>query len=226
MSRSRPPGRAVAAAVCALGAATTAAGWAMFVLPRPSEDAGFAPYLSRDAGSVPPAAAPVPAPSDGPGPAVPEEIHGPYGFRARLVPVAAAADGVLNLPADARDGAWWALGAPAGAARGTVLIAGHLDTPRTGPTAFAALHTFGMGTPVEVTGANGRTYRYVITARRTYARQALPRDLFTRGGSPRLALVTCAGAYKGAARGYDHNLVLYATRAPTTAPRPQESPAA
>jgi hypothetical protein len=49
---------------------------------------------------------------------------------------------------------------------------------------------------------------YAVAARRTYARQRLPRDLFARGGPARLALITCGGRF--ADGHYDHNLVVYA----------------
>jgi hypothetical protein len=46
-------------------------------------------------------------------------------------------------------------------------------------------------------------------ARRTYRQQDLPADLFRGAAKPRLALVTCIGAYDHKAHGYTHNLVLY-----------------
>lgn len=167
-----------------------------------------------DTGPVGRTATSAERPADGHGPTVPTDVRGPHGFRARIVPVAAGRDGALNLPEDARSGAWWALGAPVGAARGTVLVAGHVDTRRAGLGVFAALHALRPGTEIEVTGANRQAYRYVISARRTYPRQALPRDLFSRAGPHRLALVTCTGTYDRTTGGYDRNLVLYATSAP------------
>ncbi|MFF8278819.1 class F sortase [Streptomyces lateritius] len=143
----------------------------------------------------------------------PNRLDGPHGLRANLVPVGADRDGVLDLPDDTRTGGWWALGAPAGAAEGTTLLAGHVDTRRSGLGAFATLHELPLGSRVEVRAANGRTYRYVIAARRTYRQQALPRDLFTRTGPHRLALVTCTGSFDPVAAAYDSNLVLFATPA-------------
>ncbi len=131
-----------------------------------------------------------------------------------LVPVATTVDGALALPKDPDSGGWWALGASPGAARGTLLIAGHVDTRSTGLGSFAVLHGLRLGTRVEVSAANGHTYPYVVTARRTYPQQALPADLFTRNGAHVLALVTCAGGYDRAAGTYDSNLVLYAVPAP------------
>ncbi|MGW0335801.1 class F sortase [Streptomyces sp. NPDC003011] len=121
-------------------------------------------------------------------------------------------DGALVLPTDARHGGWWALGAAPGATRGTTLLAGHVDTP-TGLRAFAALHSLPVAARIEVIGANGCAYPYTVVARRTYPQRALPAGLFTRGGSHRLALVTCTGSYDLQTHSYDSNLVLYATPA-------------
>ncbi|MBT2529970.1 class F sortase [Streptomyces sp. ISL-99] len=109
-------------------------------------------------------------------------------------------------------GGWWALGALAGAAQGTTLLAGHVDT-HAGPGTFAALHSLPLRARVVVIGANGRTYPYTVVARRTYTQASLPPDLFTRDSDHRLALITCAGAYSPASHSYDRNLVLYATPA-------------
>ncbi|MEU9576361.1 class F sortase [Streptomyces chilikensis] len=203
---------AVAAAVCALGAAATVVGWAVLAGPRPFGEAG----------PVPSATAPAAPGGDRRGPAVPTEVRGPEGFRARLVPVAARADGSLALPDSGRLGGWWALGAPAGAARGTLLVAGHVDTARDGLGVFAALHRLRVGTAVDVVGADGLARRYRVTARHTYSQRSLPPALFTRDGPHRLVLVTCTGDYDRSAGAYDRNLVLYATPAPAPrSPRPR-----
>ncbi|WEH36371.1 class F sortase [Streptomyces sp. AM 4-1-1] len=189
-----------ALAVCC-GLSAMLAGWFSAGGPRQApEDAGALPSAAS-ARSASGADAPTP----------PMAVRGPGGFRAPLVPVAAGADGALALRPDGRTGGWWALGAPAGAARGTLLIAGHVDVRGKGLGAFAALYRLGPGDRVEVTGADGRVRPYRLTARRTYARQALPADLFSRSGPHRLALVTCAGRYDRATGGYADNLVLYGT---------------
>ncbi|MEU0184983.1 class F sortase [Streptomyces sp. NPDC006207] len=150
----------------------------------------------------------------------PTRIHGPAGLDAVVVPVAARADGALDLPEDLHTGGWWALGAPLGAATGTVLIAGHVDSREDGLGTFAALYDIPVGGPITVTGADAKVRLYRVTARRTYQQERLPRDLFTRAGPHRLALITCAGPYDRAARRYERNLVLYATPTEERTPGP------
>ncbi|MET9294980.1 class F sortase [Streptomyces sp. NPDC003077] len=147
----------------------------------------------------------------------PRRLRGPHHLSATVVPVATAAGGALNIPPGRDTAGWWALGAAPGDERGTVLIAGHLDTPA-GPAAFAALRPLALGQRVELATADGTAHAYRVTARRTYHRQDLPADLFTATGPARLALVTCTGSYDHARHRYTRNLVLYATPVPSGPP--------
>ncbi|GAA2716634.1 MULTISPECIES: class F sortase [Streptomyces] len=135
------------------------------------------------------------------------EVRGRFG--APVVPVAADADGALEVPPSPDTVGWWALGARPGAAEGTVLLAGHVDSRDRGLGAFAGLYAVRPGARAVVTGADGHRHAYVIVARRAYRKEQLPRDLFSGAGRARLALVTCAGAYDRARHRYAQNLVLF-----------------
>jgi hypothetical protein len=123
--------------------------------------------------------------------------------------VATGGDGQLQMPASPNAVGWWAAGAAPGSDGGTVLLAGHVDTARSGRAVFAGLSEVPVGAKVSVTGGDGHVHRYKIVARRTYLQTALPRDLFQGAGKPRLVLVTCTGSYDHKAHRYTHNLVLY-----------------
>ncbi|MFC8795669.1 class F sortase [Streptomyces cinereoruber] len=196
--------RLAAALMTACGLSAAATGWLISLPPPRTGDTGALPTGVHRAVT-----------GDREESSPPVRVQGPAGLDAAVVPVAARPDGALNLPQDSRIGGWWALGAPAGAAAGTVLIAGHVDT-RQGLGPFAALHETRVGARIAVTGADAEVRFYQVTARRTYSQQKLPPDLFTRTGSYRLVLITCAGPYNRASGGYEKNLVLYAT--PTGAP--------
>ncbi|MGW0362931.1 class F sortase [Streptomyces sp. NPDC002990] len=185
------------------GCLAMAAGWALLGSPYPAAEEGALPATRSTVGTQP---------------SLPVLIRGPKGLQAKVNPVAARPDGSLALPEEGPQSGWWALGATPGAARGTVLIAGHVDTQQ-GLGAFSTLHALGLGSVVHVTGANGRVYRYQITARRTYPRTRLPADLFSTEGAHRLALVTCSGAYDHHTRRYANNLVLYARLTTPTSPQ-------
>ncbi|GAA3387032.1 class F sortase [Streptomyces roseoviridis] len=200
MSRARRVG---VMTVFGAGAVLTAAGWVLLDVSRPPGDVGTLPAASPAAVRTTPYSPPVAV-----------AVGGPHPLRATVSPVAATREGDLALPRDGDVVGWWALGAAPGSGRGTVLLAGHVDT-EAGLGAFAELHNLDVGARVDVTGADGRSHPYRVTARRTYGRGELPADLFSADGAPRLALLTCSGDYDPATGRYADNLVLYA--APVTA---------
>uniref|UniRef100_UPI001C30F7F3 class F sortase n=1 Tax=Streptomyces sp. TRM64462 TaxID=2741726 RepID=UPI001C30F7F3 len=168
--------------------------------PPGGADAGAVPAGGRASGAVredgaeaPPVALSVPGHFDG----------------LPIDPVAAGRDGSLDVPASPSRLGWWARGARPGAPRGTLLLAGHLDSADEGPGPFEALHGLPLGARAQVSAADGTRHTYRIVARRTYRKSALPGDLFTADGRPRLVLVTCAGAFDPETRVYAENLVLY-----------------
>ncbi|MEE1753691.1 class F sortase [Streptomyces sp. SP18CS02] len=175
-------------------------------LMRPPSGAPHA-GLAADAGALPTAAAPPPAP---PAHSPPVTLVVPGHIAPMPVdPVAVGREGALALPASPFRLGWWALGARPGDARGTVLLAAHLDSAEQGAGPFQALHTVPLGADVRLTTADGVRHTYTLVARRTHPKAALPRDLFAADGVPRLALVTCTGAYDPGSRAYADNLVLY-----------------
>ncbi|GAA2478353.1 hypothetical protein GCM10010393_05740 [Streptomyces gobitricini] len=124
-------------------------------------------------------------------------------------PVTADTAGAMAVPKSPGRLGWWALGAPPGAAHGTVLLAGHLDSADEGAGPLEALHDVPMGTRAQVTAADGTRHTYRIVARRTHPKSALPAGLFASGGAPRLVLVTCTGDFDPDAHAYADNLVVY-----------------
>ncbi|MFG1906492.1 DUF4142 domain-containing protein [Kribbella sp. NPDC048928] len=137
----------------------------------------------------------------------PVKLKLPGYLEATVRPVATASNGQLDVPKSA-DVGWWAAGAAPGASGGTVLLAGHVDTTR-GLGVFAPLSEVPVGTRVAVTAGTGDVHWYRIVARKTYLQSALPADLFQGAVKPRLALVTCTGAYNHKTHRYSENLVLY-----------------
>ena len=129
-------------------------------------------------------------------------------------PVTAAgvtSGGDLAVPEDPSRLGWWIGSARPGDPRGTVLVAGHVDTARDGKGALFRLEDLPLGATIEVR-AGDRTVSYRSTARRSYAKTRLPGELFRRTGPAQLALVTCGGAFRDGA--YDHNVVVYAVPVP------------
>ena len=63
---------------------------------------------------------------------------------------------------------------------------------------------------IQVTTQNGRTFSYQVTSVKTMPKNDLPTDIYSRGGSPRLVLVTCGGPFDAAAGHYRDNVVVTA----------------
>ena len=102
-----------------------------------------------------------------------------------------APGGVLLPPSDPRSLGWWRDGAEAGAARGSVLIAGH--TVSSGGGAFDNLETLTPGDRVRVRTTNG-VVAYRVTGVTIYRKAAPARHserLFSQSVPGRLVLVTC-----------------------------------
>lgn len=193
--------------VAGLGALAVAATLTLSPARAPA-DAGVLPIVS-----------PVPA-SSAPSPVPPPQAAPPARWTPREVVIAGlritapvdaigiAEGGELDVPADPDRLGWWFGSALPGDRRGTVLIAGHVDTAEDGKGALYRLEELPMGAPIEVR-AGDRTITYKVTARRSYAKSRLPKELFRRDNSPDLALVTCGGAFRNGT--YDKNVIVYAT---------------
>jgi Sortase domain len=174
------------------------------------------PSGSARAGSTPSGTATAPVPPSRRKPAARPAVV-PPGVPAQLAlpaqrttaPVVATevdADGELDIPAAPATVGWWAGSAPAGTAGPTVL-AGHVDSASRGVGALAALRDVRVGDPVVLTDTAGGRHGYVVTARRTYAKYALPREAFT--AAP-LVLITCGGPFDRDRGHYRDNIVVYA----------------
>jgi hypothetical protein len=126
--------------------------------------------------------------------------------------------GTLEPPEEISRAGWWRGGAALGDKAGTVVLAGHVDAERQGVGSFAALWRAKPGQTVEVRGEDDREVTYRITGTRVYPRTgSLPASIFAGDGTPRLALITCAGGFNRSTRHYTDTLVVYAVPVSSTA---------
>jgi hypothetical protein len=225
MRSTRRAGRSagLAVGIALLGGATTVgfAGCAA--------DSGPPSASSSDAGSVPSAAARTVGPTSTSRPPAAEradDINAPdpvvlappsgltvpkIATSATVVPVQVdTRTGALEVPADVREVGWWEAGPRPGSQFGTVVLTGHIDSADQGPGMLARLREVGPGDRV-VVRAGGRDVRYVVKARREYRKAALPVDVFSPVGDPRLVIVSCGGPFDAASGHYRDNVVVFAT---------------
>ncbi len=120
-------------------------------------------------------------------------------------------DGLMEIPDDGDRAAWYRYGATAGSGTGSVVLAGHVDTPE-GLGAMAALLEVSLGALVEVEMSDGSVVMYEVMGRETIAKDDLPSDdIFDREGPERLTLITCGGPWRASESSYRDNVVVVAT---------------
>ena len=117
--------------------------------------------------------------------------------------------GALGIPDNIKRVGWWRDGATPGDEAGTALLAGHVDSAKSGAGAFYALKSARRGDTVTVT-QGGKTLRYRVTTIKVVRKAALPTSIYTRTGSPKLVLVTCGGPFDAKAGHYRDNIVVTA----------------
>jgi sortase family protein len=193
---------------CALVLGLAMAGWGLVWAPRavPADPAS-------DRGELPPPTAVAMTPGTTAPSPTPRIVGRPLsliipalGVRAPVDAVDAR-DGDLQVPDDPDRVGWWQEGASPGGGAGTALIAGHVDTARSGPGALFWLDRLRPGDAVTVATTSGDA-RYVVVALRRYPKADLPRSIAAPAGSPGLTIVTCGGPFDHAARSYLDNVVV------------------
>lgn len=143
------------------------------------------------------------------GEGVPVEIAiGDQDIVAPIVAVGTARDGSLELPAIDEVG-WWVGGATPADARGSVVLAGHVDD-HTGPGALYSLDQIRPGAVIDVR-TRATTVSYSVDSVQQYRKQKLPADLFQADGPRRLVVITCGGPFDYGTGHYRDNLVVIAS---------------
>ncbi|MEJ8657189.1 MULTISPECIES: class F sortase [Streptomyces] len=119
-------------------------------------------------------------------------------------------DNSLEVPpaGNANLAGWYKDGTTPGA-RGTAVVAGHVDNSR-GPAVFYKLGTLKKGNRVEVLREDGRTAVFTVDAVEVYENDAFPdRKVYGDRGRAELRVITCGGRFDPRT-GYRGNVVAYA----------------
>lgn len=136
--------------------------------------------------------------------------------KAPVIKVATMPGGELDVPQDPRVVGWWSAGAKPGAAKGTAILAGHINYAGV-QGVLAHIGTLNPGDLVYITGmSNGKQTRmtFKITGVRSYIKQTLPyKQIFDQNSIGRLALVTCGGPFDARTGNYLDNIVAFAVPA-------------
>lgn len=114
----------------------------------------------------------------------------------------------LEIP-DIEHVGWYRLGPSPGQAGSSVLV-GHVDGQGR-PGVFWRLGRLTPGDIITVSYEGAVTRNFRVMGRQQVPKAALPADLFSRAGPPRLVLITCGGAFDTTTRHYADNVVIVAT---------------
>lgn len=151
---------------------------------------------------------PVPVRAAGPPPA---RLRIPsIGVDAVVEAVGVTADYAMAAPQNTSETGWYAQGTVPGQP-GDAVIDGHLDTQAGAPAVFARLSQLKAGDSVIVVLADGRQASFNVSRLASVPYMSRPPGLFEIQGSPRLTLITCAGAWDAQKGVYADRLVVEAT---------------
>ncbi|MFF5634755.1 class F sortase [Streptomyces sp. NPDC012825] len=120
-----------------------------------------------------------------------------------------AADGSLDVPpAEDRNLAGWYGGGTAPGAKGTAIVAGHVDNAD-GPAVFYTLGALEKGHRIEVDREDGRTAVFTVDAVEVYENDAFPDDkVYAEAGRAEIRVITCGGGFSKK-NGYQGNVVAF-----------------
>jgi hypothetical protein len=135
------------------------------------------------------------------------------GVAAPVLTVGVETGGELVIPESVLDVGWYQGSAVPGEP-GVALFTSHLDTRSQGRGVFAGLSALAIGDMVELRDTRGGTTSWRVIAREQHAKTDLPPQLFSRSGTPLVALVTCGGPFDQQARSYRDNVIVWAEPAP------------
>lgn len=136
--------------------------------------------------------------------------------QAPIIDVYTLPGGALDVPLNPKVVGWWAGGAKPGAAKGTAILAGHINYAGV-EGALARIGSLDPGDVLYIDGlTNGKKTRlkFTITGVRTYDKKVLPyKEIFDQNSVGRLAIVTCGGPFDAQTGNYLDNIVAFAVPA-------------
>jgi hypothetical protein len=133
---------------------------------------------------------------------------------APIDPVGVEPDASMEIPTDVSRIGWYEYGPAPGDAEGTAVLTAHVDSRTQGRGIFYHLDALDHGDTLEVVMHDGTLRPFTVEEIRQIPKVDLPTgELFRRDGAPRLAMITCGGAFDPSSRHYRDNLVVLATPA-------------
>lgn len=207
------PGRALAAAVCAVLATTSACagGRAGPTDAAAGDPAATSPSPSARASAHAMPVRPARRARRTVGAEAPRRAVLPSGRAVAIEAIGTTPAGLLDVPEDIEVAGWWRGGSRLGDPFGSILVAAHVDSRTQGLGPFAELLTVAPGSPMDLESAGLRQH-FEVRSRRLVPQGSLADDswIFDVDGPRRLTLVTCAPPYDAGRGGYQNLAVVTA----------------
>jgi LPXTG-site transpeptidase (sortase) family protein len=119
------------------------------------------------------------------------------------------AQGNMATPGNFTDVGWYKYGVVPGFA-GSAVIDGHVDNALALDGVFKHLSNLKAGDDIYVDTASSTPLHFVVTSAQSYPVDHVPlKDMFSKKGPARLALITCTGTWVQKQKEYDQRLVVY-----------------
>lgn len=119
-------------------------------------------------------------------------------------------EGDMELPETTKEVGWYRFGPHPSSARGTTVLAAHVDTRAEGLGPFSRLREAEKGDEVSIVDEAGRKRLYRVADVTSLSKKKIDWDqVFDRRGHPRLVMITCGGAYDQNG-GYRDNVLVTA----------------
>ncbi|MCU1519454.1 MAG: peptidase sortase [Pseudarthrobacter sp.] len=127
-----------------------------------------------------------------------------------VVPVGVAAETAMELPESFDQAGWYRFGSAPGAAAGTAVIAGHIDTT-SDRAPLSQLKNVAAGTAIQVGRLDAPPLTYRVARVELMAKDTFDGDaLFRRAGRHELKVVTCGGRWLDERMDYSDNVIVTA----------------
>jgi LPXTG-site transpeptidase (sortase) family protein len=137
------------------------------------------------------------------------------GVSAPVVALGLNPDGTLEVPRS-WDATGWYTGGPEPGERGPAVIAGHVDST-SGAAVFYRLGQLRPGAMVHIRRADRSVVEFRVHGVERWPKDHFPtRRVYHPTARSTLRLITCGGAFDGAAGHYLDNVIVYATRVSVT----------
>lgn len=126
---------------------------------------------------------------------------------ANIEEVGVNTKGEMEVPGNILEVGWFKVG-PKPGEKGSAVISGHFDGKNNEAGVFVNLDKLKVGDKVYIEDNDGSSHSFVVREARTYV-PGYADEVFGKGESVHLNLITCDGVWDGTKKSFSRRLVIY-----------------